>query len=189
MTDRDDAIKSFLGKLSVRDLRHMARGRKVDDYKTMKKKDLASTLFDKHFMQKRDKEKFAPVEKDEKENPVPVFATAPKGLARRGVRDYARGTIMAEGAPQKAPGLTRDAPSFTTPGATTVKQEMEEKKKKQELSGIEKAAKATQEALKKANEAARARGIQPLPKVQRPKKFRPKIAEEEPPSPSAYEEV
>lgn len=149
MTDRDDAIKSFLGKLSVRDLRGLARGRKVEEYKTMKKKDLAGHLFDKHFMQKQDKEQFAPKEKDEKENPVPNFATAPKGLARRGVRDFARGTVVAEGARERPQGLVQEAPVFVSPGAKRISVAQRETKEEEE-----------RKAREREREEARQRGVE-----------------------------
>jgi len=78
--ERDSHVQGFLKNLMVRDLRHMARSRGVEGYKTMKKRDLAENLFSTHFMQKRDKEKFT-VEKDEA--PLPNFATPQKGLVQR----------------------------------------------------------------------------------------------------------
>ena len=145
MTDRDEAIRGFLGKLSVRDLRHLARGRKVEEYKTMKKKDLASQLFDKHFMSQRDKDKFAPVKQDEEEKPVPNFAKAPKGLSRSGVRNYASGTVMAEGAPERPAGLIREAPVYVSPGARKISVVEREKKEAEER----KAREAEREAARK----------------------------------------
>lgn len=188
MTDRDEAIKGFLGKLSVRDLRHMAKSRKVDEYKTMKKKDLAGHLFDKHFMQERDKDKFAPVERDEKENPVPNFATAPKGLARRGVKDFARGTAMAEGAPERPAGLIQEAPVYTSVGAKTVRKEMADKKAAEEAEAAkaarekaEEEKKAAKEQAKKDKEAAaqeRLKGLEEQQKEYTPEELHTKQAKE-----------
>lgn len=103
MTDREEIIKGFINKLGVRDLRGLARSRKMPEYKTMKKKDLASQLFEQHFMEQRDKDKFAPKETNE---PLPNFAGRPKGLGK-GVGQYARGAIVTEEEPQ--------APSRTIP--------------------------------------------------------------------------
>ncbi len=76
---KDKHIQGFLKGLMVRDLRHLARSRKVEDYQKMKKNDLVGTLFTNHFMSTRDKEKFKPVES---ESPLPNFATGTKGLAK-----------------------------------------------------------------------------------------------------------
>ena len=77
---RDKHIQGFLGKLMVRDLRHMARARGVEGYKEMKKKDLADSLFSTHFMQKRDKEKFAIQKTDD---PLPNPATKTTGIVQK----------------------------------------------------------------------------------------------------------
>jgi hypothetical protein len=76
---KDEHIQGFLKGLMVRDLRHLARSRKVDDYQKMKKNDLVGTLFTNHFMSKRDKDKFKPRASDD---PLPNFATGTKGIAR-----------------------------------------------------------------------------------------------------------
>ena len=76
---KDAHIQGFLKGLMVRDLRHLARSRKVADYQKMKKGDLVGTLFTNHFMAGRDKDKFKPRASDD---PLPNFATATKGLAK-----------------------------------------------------------------------------------------------------------
>lgn len=110
---RDKHIQQFLGKLMVRDLRHLARGRGMEDYQTMPKKDLASALFSTHFMQKRDKEKYA-VEKDS--DPAPNTATPVKGLSTlRGRALYDRRMTAPERVFQERVAPESHAPPLPNP--------------------------------------------------------------------------
>ena len=110
---RDKHIQQFLGKLMVRDLRHLARGRGMEDYQSMPKKDLASALFNTHFMQKRDKEKYA-VEKDS--DPAPNPATRVKGLSTLRGRDrYSRGMDAPERVFQERVAPESHAPPLPNP--------------------------------------------------------------------------
>ena len=117
---RDKHIQGFLGKLMVRDLRHMARARGVEGYKEMKKKDLADSLFSTHFMQKRDKEKFN-VQKVE--DPLPNPATGSKGLARVGTatRRYDAAVAAPQRVMKDMVANESHAPTLPTPPPPTPK--------------------------------------------------------------------
>ena len=118
--ERDRHVHGFLKTLMVRDLRHLARGRGVENYKTMPKKELLTHLFSAHFMQKRDKEKFSVV-KDQ--DPVPNFATPQKGLVQRSTlnrygrqlqrpgAEFAERIIETESHPPPLPVPMKSAPS------------------------------------------------------------------------------